>query len=152
MEYKRVLFLIVLSIMIVFFGYFFVKYPRLQRYFTFRTLIFILICIYWIKTVVKGDKKELNDLEHYISNKFRLPSLNRKTLKNRVQKRSVNGYTKRIVASNQDWKCNMCYNSLPASYEVDHIIPLFKGGTNDVSNLVALCRNCHGEKTFKDLL
>ena len=150
MDYKRVVFLVLVLIMMTFFGYFFVQYPRLQRYLTFRTVIFILIGIYWIKTLVKGDKKEMGDLEHYISNKFRLP--NQKALKNKLTKRSVNGYTKRIVASNQGWKCQMCYNALPASYEVDHIIPLFKGGTNEVDNLVALCRNCHGEKTFKDLI
>ena len=32
----------------------------------------------------------------------------------------------------------------------DHVIPLYKGGTNDLTNLEALCRNCHGKKTFKD--
>jgi 5-methylcytosine-specific restriction endonuclease McrA len=34
------------------------------------------------------------------------------------------------------------------AYEVDHHIPLFKGGSNEVSNLIALCRNCHGKKTI----
>ena len=39
---------------------------------------------------------------------------------------------------------------LDNTYEVDHVIPLYKGGTNDLTNLEALCRNCHGKKTFKD--
>jgi 5-methylcytosine-specific restriction endonuclease McrA len=30
---------------------------------------------------------------------------------------------------------------------VDHIKSLEHGGTNDVANLVALCRDCHGRKT-----
>jgi 5-methylcytosine-specific restriction endonuclease McrA len=34
------------------------------------------------------------------------------------------------------------------TYEIDHHIPLFKGGSNDISNLIALCRNCHGKKTI----
>ena len=62
--------------------------------------------------------------------------------------RAVSPLTKKIVASNQKWKCNQCGMILDYSYEVDHIIPLFKGGTNDVNNLVALCRNCHGRKTI----
>ena len=36
---------------------------------------------------------------------------------------------------------------LTAWFEVDHVRSLESGGTNDVSNLVALCRNCHGKKT-----
>lgn len=31
--------------------------------------------------------------------------------------------------------------------EVDHIIPLKRGGTNDLSNLQPLCRSCHRKKT-----
>jgi len=35
--------------------------------------------------------------------------------------------------------------------ELDHIIPLFKGGTNDIENLQALCADCHKDKTRADL-
>ena len=45
-----------------------------------------------------------------------------------------------------------CKQILDASYEVDHITPLYKGGTNDLNNLQALCRNCHGQKTINDKL
>ena len=36
------------------------------------------------------------------------------------------------------------------TYEVDHIIALYKGGSNELNNLEALCRNCHGKKTFME--
>ena len=39
---------------------------------------------------------------------------------------------------------------LDVSYEVDHKVPLYKGGDNNVNNLQALCRNCHGKKTIYD--
>lgn len=65
-----------------------------------------------------------------------------------VQKRAVSGYTKRMIASKQEWKCSHCSKMLQASFEVDHILALSDGGTNQEDNLVALCRNCHGEKTF----
>lgn len=64
--------------------------------------------------------------------------------------RSVSQTKKKYVAANQNWKCKMCNQTLQATYEVDHIVPLFKGGSNHVSNLRALCRNCHGEKTLND--
>lgn len=35
--------------------------------------------------------------------------------------------------------------------ELDHIIPLHKGGTNEESNLQGLCGDCHAEKTRIDL-
>jgi 5-methylcytosine-specific restriction protein A len=35
--------------------------------------------------------------------------------------------------------------------ELDHIVPLFKGGTNDEDNLQGLCKKCHAEKTKRDL-
>jgi 5-methylcytosine-specific restriction endonuclease McrA len=41
---------------------------------------------------------------------------------------------------------------LDGSYEIDHIVPLYKGGGNGYENLMALCRNCHGKKTINDKL
>ena len=67
-------------------------------------------------------------------------------------KRSVSETKKKYVASIQKWKCGHCKKLLDASYEVDHILALYKGGTNELDNLVALCRNCHGMKTMKERL
>tara|TARA_B100000674_G_scaffold489244_1_gene502880 strand:- start:1557 stop:1976 length:420 start_codon:yes stop_codon:yes gene_type:complete len=64
------------------------------------------------------------------------------------KRRRVSQLTKKIVASNQKWKCKHCDDTLDFTYEVDHIIPLYQGGTNQVENLQALCRNCHGRKTM----
>ena len=50
----------------------------------------------------------------------------------------------------QDWKCGQCKNKLTHTFEVDHRIRLEHGGGNDVSNLVALCRECHGQKTASE--
>ena len=62
-------------------------------------------------------------------------------------KRSVSETKKKYVASMQDWKCGQCRKKLTHTFEVDHKIRLEHGGGNDVTNLVALCRECHGEKT-----
>jgi 5-methylcytosine-specific restriction protein A len=35
--------------------------------------------------------------------------------------------------------------------QVDHIVPLFKGGTDAWHNLQSLCEPCHEEKTREDM-
>jgi hypothetical protein len=65
-------------------------------------------------------------------------------------KRNVSESKKKYIASNQKWRCAHCNNMLDNTYEVDHIIALYRGGNNELNNLEALCRNCHGVKTFKE--
>lgn len=68
----------------------------------------------------------------------------------KATKRSVSETKKKYVAFNQDWKCGHCNNKLTHTFEVDHKIRLEHGGGNDPSNLVALCRECHGQKTASE--
>ena len=63
-------------------------------------------------------------------------------------KRSVSETKKKYVAAEQDWKCARCQEQLKATFEIDHKRDLRYGGTNHISNLEALCRNCHGNKTM----
>ena len=67
--------------------------------------------------------------------------------RNNATKRSVSETKKKFVAAQQSWKCGHCDRQLPAWYEVDHVVRLEHGGSNNVDNLVALCRDCHGKKT-----
>ena len=86
----------------------------------------------------------------YIPKKFKIDKIiNQNLIK---QKRNVSNTVKKLVASNQQWKCSKCGQLLDATYEVDHTIPLYKGGTNHINNLTAMCRNCHGRKTLEDKL
>ena len=62
-------------------------------------------------------------------------------------KRSVSDTKKKYVASQQNWTCIKCDQTLNHTFEVDHKVRLEYGGTNEVSNLEALCRECHGQKT-----
>jgi hypothetical protein len=65
-------------------------------------------------------------------------------------KRSVSETKKKYVASSQEWKCGHCQHQLDHTFEIDHRIRLEYGGGNDVQNLIALCRNCHGKKTASE--
>jgi len=67
-------------------------------------------------------------------------------------KRSVSETKKKYVASNQNWRCGDCNHQLSAWYEIDHKIRLEYGGSNEIDNLVALCRECHGKKTTMENL
>jgi 5-methylcytosine-specific restriction enzyme A len=44
-------------------------------------------------------------------------------------------------------QCRQCGTSSPL--EIDHIIPLAVGGTNDLSNLQVLCRPCNRQKKHR---
>jgi hypothetical protein len=68
------------------------------------------------------------------------------------EKRKVTGLMKKKVAADQKWVCGHCSQTLDESYEVDHKLALYQGGTNEIENLIALCRNCHGKKTMKERL
>ena len=54
----------------------------------------------------------------------------------------------------QDGRCAHCRHRLRHSslFEIDHIVPLYIGGPNELDNRQALCRNCHGVKTHADRL
>jgi 5-methylcytosine-specific restriction endonuclease McrA len=49
----------------------------------------------------------------------------------------------------QRWHCAVCLCKLDR-YEVDHIIPVAKGGTNENENLQLLCVPCNRKKSHKD--
>jgi hypothetical protein len=70
-----------------------------------------------------------------------------RSTKTKATKRSVSETKKKYVASMQDWRCGDCRDKLNAWFEVDHKVRLEYGGGNDVGNLIAMCRNCHGKKT-----
>jgi len=90
----------------------------------------------------------MEDLNHLERNQFS-PSMSHHN-RQPSTKRSVSETKKKYVASNQDWKCGHCRHQLDHTFEIDHKIRLEYGGGNDVSNLIALCRNCHGKKTASE--
>ncbi len=52
-----------------------------------------------------------------------------------------------MIASRQGWRCNECSDLLAARFDIDHTDALCLGGPDVLSNLVALCSNCHANKT-----
>lgn len=57
----------------------------------------------------------------------------------------------RIVGARQGWRCKECNELLPANYHLDHIVPLWKGGSNDIeTNAQVLCVPCHATKSLEE--
>ena len=50
----------------------------------------------------------------------------------------------------QKHKCVYCGTCLKDGYEVDHIIPISRGGSNWPSNIQILCKDCNRSKWCKD--
>ncbi|HXF36352.1 MAG TPA: HNH endonuclease signature motif containing protein [Actinomycetota bacterium] len=57
------------------------------------------------------------------------------------------GRLRREALERDGWRCRRCGG--PAQ-EVDHVVPAHLGGTDDPSNLAAVCRRCHASKTAKE--
>jgi len=49
--------------------------------------------------------------------------------------------------------CRECgaHGRVVAATDVDHITPKSQGGTDDLSNLQALCHSCHSAKTMREI-
>lgn len=69
-------------------------------------------------------------------------------------------FNHRQIFERDKWKCRMCGVKTPASLrgtyepnapELDHIMPLSKGGTHSIDNAQLLCRQCNQWKSDKVL-
>ena len=56
------------------------------------------------------------------------------------------------ILERDNYLCVACMKlgKLTPATDVDHIVPLSKGGTNSPDNLQALCHECHKQKTAKE--
>ena len=75
---------------------------------------------------------------------FRKPKTSRKTLSLKLRFQ---------VLKKSNYSCQLCGLSASdgARLEIDHKLPLAKGGTNDIQNLWALCFDCNRGKGINEL-
>ena len=77
---------------------------------------------------------------------------NNKVLKKKKYKRKKITQSTRIkIAASQMWKCKHCdmlFNE--GGWDINHIVRVSLGGSNELSNLEALCKNCHGIVTINE--
>ncbi|BAQ63984.1 HNH endonuclease [Geminocystis sp. NIES-3709] len=54
---------------------------------------------------------------------------------------------RKYIYNRDKYQCQSCGKKLEeTTLSIDHIIPLAKGGSNDMSNLQTLCLNCNQHK------
>ncbi|MEG4043758.1 HNH endonuclease [Microcoleus sp. Pol17_C1] len=57
---------------------------------------------------------------------------------------------RKYVFTRNKYQCQSCGKTkLETQLTIDHIIPLARGGSNDISNLQTLCGTCNQKKTDK---
>lgn len=64
-----------------------------------------------------------------------------------MRRRHLSESVKKRVAADQEWRCAQCTKVLPATFQVDHVIPHAIGGSDHPRNLEALCVECHAAKS-----
>lgn len=149
----ELIFVTIFAILVLYDGY--LKGPISQIYNLGKIITGTAVITYLLYSYIKnpGDiYKALDFVQSFLLNKDGLNPINRIIDVKKKQDRNVSQLLKKKVAANQKWQCGHCFNILDASYEVDHIIALYKGGSNEEHNLLALCRNCHGKKTVEERL
>lgn len=68
------------------------------------------------------------------------------------KRKTITKSTRFEVFKRDSFTCQYCGQSAPnVLLEVDHIVPVASGGTNDVMNLVTSCRDCNRGKGAREL-
>jgi len=62
----------------------------------------------------------------------------------------INKEMRKEVVKKQENRCGECKEELSLYFQIDHIIAIQFGGTNDETNLMALCCECHAIKSIAE--
>lgn len=90
--------------------------------------------------------------------KFRLPGkyISLQTYSQRLATGRLNGINNNLwyalvteVFQRDNYTCTYC-GAIGGEIECDHIVPVSKGGKNEVSNLATACQTCNRKKGAKD--
>jgi hypothetical protein len=65
-------------------------------------------------------------------------------------RKKITRHQRAVVFARQGGRCDGCGCKLFRPFIVDHVIQLWMGGADDVSNMHALCRACDAPKTAGD--
>src|SRR5260221_4894948 len=95
---------------------------------------------------VKARQKRYHDTERY-------KAINRRHRhQRRILEKEADCYTDEDINKQyirQKMRCYYCGKTIKKTYEIDHIIPVSRGGTNHPSNIVLACKSCNASKKDK---
>lgn len=100
-----------------------------------------------------NDVEVIKKLKHKAPSKLRSYSIidldtdeliNIKDINTKISRKSFGKTTRQTIYHNSACTCQICGKSITfEEFTIDHIIPLAKGGTNDMSNLQSSCFRCN---------
>lgn len=67
-------------------------------------------------------------------------------------RRNVSAAKRQMVLARAGGKCECCNTVVRHNCEIDHIVPLWAGGTNDLANLQCMCAAQHANKSADERL
>ena len=101
-------------------------------------------------TYVNEPKRKYTRRKAIIKEKTKVKPLKKEIKKKNTRKCKRKHFPQVIrnsVCSRQNWTCGCCKELLGECIIIDHMLPLCFGGSNDISNLQALCPQCDKFKT-----
>ena len=94
---------------------------------------------------IKILEKQIKDLILSHAQKEETPPMN-----NNYKRRKISKHVRQHIVDNQNNCCGKCKKEFTPYFQIDHIIGLQFGGTDDESNLMALCCECHAMKSIAE--
>ena len=76
-----------------------------------------------------------------------IKELKRRFLEIKQQRHQPTKEERQQLLDKADGCCELCKKVIKKAFDIDHIVPLAEGGTNESVNLQVLCKPCHFEKT-----
>ena len=100
-----------------------------------------------LKEIIKGAEltlqlyKKYNVVPEAVNRE--MWNINNQTAKSRI---TISAELRRKIYEKYDGKCYYCGKDVDDAYQIDHRIPVARGGTNDDDNLVLACAHCNESK------
>lgn len=82
--------------------------------------------------------------------KYRTHTRNRRAILDNIPGKGINGVEWKELKDSYFNRCAYCGEKNPL--EMDHVIPITRGGEHSIDNIVPACRACNGGKNNKPLL
>lgn len=70
--------------------------------------------------------------------------------KSKSYRSKISHSTRQYILERQENRCGDCKINLGAYFQIDHIMALQFGGDNSLTNLMALCCECHAKKSLAE--
>jgi len=125
------------------------KVARLNRGYSTQKVIQPSIHLREVKEFAVSELQELRQRVVLLDKENQ--RLHRELLKaGRNQRKAISNKTRFAIFQRDGFRCRCCgksaANDMTVELQIDHILPVVKGGTNDLSNLQTLCKECNNGK------